>query len=262
MAPKSQQLEELPSLKDLASSDARLRRLAFQQIFAHISDRTTPLTYAQCLQLWRGFFVALYMHDSKSMVSVQNLTITLADQFAVIARRDAERQDERKADDGASQLGIFSEAFWETMAREWSGIDVHRMNKILLLIRLVTREIFKICLPLAGDGNEQGRPSSIRDTDEQCAIFERWPLSLRERKVPDGLRYHVLDIWLDELEKAGGQTNVELHEEYESIEQKFMEPVEKLAKGGLTKPMRTRAKETLAAAEAMFDYGDSEPDET
>jgi ribosomal RNA-processing protein 1 len=261
MATKPQHTEELPSLKDLASSDSRLRRLAFQQIFTNISSRTTPLTYAQCLQLWRGLFVALYMHDSKSMISVQNLTTSLADQFAVIAGRDAE--EGTSTDGGPSQLGVFSEAFWETMAREWSGIDVHRMNKILLLIRLVTRSLFKICLPLAEDEDGTGgRPASIRDTDEQCAIMERWPLSLRERKVPDGLRYHVLDIWVEELEVAGGQTNVELHEKYKSIEQKFMEPVKKLAKGGLTKPVRTRAKETLAAAEEMFDYGDSEVDET
>jgi len=99
--------EAVPSLKALASSDARLRRLALQEIFANLSERSTPLTHAQCLQLWRGFFVALYMHDSKSMVSVQNLTANLADQFRVIAGKHAESV----TDGGASQLEVFSEAF-------------------------------------------------------------------------------------------------------------------------------------------------------
>jgi ribosomal RNA-processing protein 1 len=252
MATKAPQTDELPSLKDLASSDARLRRLAFQQISTHISERSTPLTYAQCLQLWRGFFVALYMHDSKSMISVQNFTASLADQFTVFAGKDAENECEVRV----SQLGMFSEAFWETMAREWSGIDVHRMNKILLLIRLVLRNIFMICVPSAEDGNE--RSSSIRNTDEQSLILERWPLSPRERKVPDGLRYHVLDIWVEELEKARCNANSELHDELKTIEQKLMEPVEKLAKDGLTKPVRMRAKDTLAAAKEMFDSGEAE----
>jgi ribosomal RNA-processing protein 1 len=248
------QSSEIPPLKDLASSDARLRRLAFQQIYAHIAECSTPLTPTQCLQLWRGFFVALYMHDSKSMISVQNLITSLADQFTVIAGKDAEGKDE-----GPSQLAVFSEAFWETMAREWSGIDIHRMNKILLLIRMVTRAIFRICMPSAEV--EPNRPASIQDTDEQIAIFEKWPLSPRERKVPDGLRYHVLDIWVDELEEAGGQANMFIHKEMAGIRDKFLEPVAKLAKDGLTKPVRTRAKETLASAKEMFDDGSSSEDD-
>lgn len=246
---------EIPSLKDLASSDPRLRRLAFQQIYAHIVGRPTPLTHTHCLQLWRGFFVALYMHDSKSMISVQNLITSLADQFTVIAGKDVEAKGE-----GPSQLAVFSNAFWETMAREWSGIDVHRMNKVLLLVRVVTRAIFKICMPSAKV--EPNRPASVIYTDEQIAIFEKWPLSPRERRVPDGLRYHVLDIWVDELEEAGGQANMFIHKEMAGIRDQFLEPVEKLAKDGLTKPVRTRAKETLADAKHMFDDGHSEDNGT
>ena len=192
------------------------------------------------------------MHDSKSMISVQNFTTSLADQFTVFAEKDAENESEV----GASQLGMFSEAFWETMAREWSGIDVHRMNKILLLIRLVLRSIFMICMPSAKEKNE--RSSSMSDTKEQSLILERWPLSPRERKGPDGLRYHVLDIWVEELEKARSSANGELHDELKSIEQKFMEPVEKLAKDGLTKPVRMRAKDTLASAKEMFESDEAE----
>ena len=183
------------------------------------------------------------------MISVQNLITSLANQFAVIASKDVDGEP--------SQLTVFSEAFWETMAREWSGIDVHRMNKILLLIRMATRSVFRICMPSAEEGNEHS--SLPTTTGEQCAIFEKGPLSPRERKVPDGLRYHVLDIWVDELEKASGQANDELKGEMSVIAKRFLEPVEKLAKDGLTKPVRTKAKETLAQAKEMFD---SEVDET
>ena len=188
------------------------------------------------------------MHDSKSMISVQNLITNLADQFTVIARKDAE-----SADAEPNQLAVFSEAFWETMAREWSGIDVHRMNKILLLIRMATRSIFRICMSSAEEGNEHG--SSQTTTGEQCAIFEKWPLSPRERKVPDGLRYHMLDLWVDELENARDEVNVEADEEVLGVTRKLLQPVEKLAKDGLTKPVRTRAKETLLQAKETFAFG-------
>lgn len=190
--------------------------------------------------------MALYMHDSKSMVSVQNLTASLADQFTVIAGKHAESV----TDGGVSQLGVFSEAFWETMAREWSGIDVHRMNKILLLIRMATRNLFKICVPQFESG-----AIGKKEINEQCSVFEKWPLSPRERKVPDGLRYHVLDIWVDELGHARSQANEDQDNEMKITMKIMMEPVERLAKDGLTKPVRTRAKETLVTAKQTFGLG-------
>lgn len=60
----------------------------------------------------------------------------------------------------------------------------------------------------------------------------------RGMKVPDGLRYHVLDVWLDGL--AGVAET--MHEE---LVREVMKPVQKLAEDGKTKVLRTRAKGVL-----------------
>ena len=56
---------------------------------------------------------------------------------------DGPRTQQRLANDLASLVNnmqeehafLFLECFWETMAREWDGIDALRMDKFLLLVR-------------------------------------------------------------------------------------------------------------------------------
>ena len=59
-------------------------------------------------------------------------------------------------------------------------------------------------------------------------------LSAGDGKVPDGVRYHVLDVWVDGLLETDGWDGVGV-----------MRPVEKLATKGRTKVVRERAREVL-----------------
>ena len=127
------------------------------------------------------------MHDSRDAISVQNLTSALAQQFRAIAEHV----------DG-NELLTFTLAFWETMAREYTNVDALRMDKLLLLMRLSVREHFRLILDEAS--NMMRDHSDTRIRDELMTAFEKLPLSVRERKVPDGIRYHVLDLWVEELD--------------------------------------------------------------
>jgi ribosomal RNA-processing protein 1 len=228
------------------SIDPALRRRALATISTHLTTRTMPLTLTQALQLQKGFFFALYMHDSKSPISVQNLIATLANLTVSTAT---------PASPAAVALPL-TEAFWTTMAREWTSIDAHRMDKYLLFVRFIVRRVLA--------GMVQGATNK-EDTEEevqkrQIALLEDFPLSPRERKVPDGLRYHVLDIYVDELERAialgedGGneeekeeeQGEEEISEETRTQVERLLVPVETVAKEGLSKGVRVRAKEVLA----------------
>ena len=60
------------------------------------------------------------------------------------------------------------------------------------------------------------------------------PLSPGDGKVADGIRYHVLDVWVD------GLLGVEGWEE-----EVVMRPIEKLKREGRTKVVRERAEEVL-----------------
>ncbi|KAL2835905.1 nucleolar protein,Nop52-domain-containing protein [Aspergillus pseudoustus] len=70
---------------------------------------------------------------------------------------------------------------------------------------------------------------------------------------PDGLRYHLLDIWIDELEKV-----LEFNEQGKPVGEvpidMLLEPVETLRKEGLHKPVRARAAETLGD-ERLVQWG-------
>jgi ribosomal RNA-processing protein 1 len=224
----------MPLTTTLNLTDPTLRRGALTTITTHLTTRTLPLTPTQALQLQKGFFFALYMHDSKSPISVQNLIATLADLTV-------------SAPSPAVAVPLI-EAFWSTMAREWTSIDAHRMDKYLLFVRTVVRRVFAGIAENASGGKEGKDVAS----EEQMALMEKFPLSPRERKVPDGLRYHVLDVYVDELERAVGQEDdegedeEEISEETRKVAERLLAPVEKMAKEGLSKGVRVRAKEVLA----------------
>lgn len=130
------------------------------------------------------------------------------------------------------------------MCREWSGIDQWRMNKYLLLIRFVVRETFTILSSHASDTSGDAR---LTENDmasvlaSQLRILRSWPLSLRERKVPDGLRLHVLDIWLEELDEI----------DTAELKSQLMQPIRNLAKDAMSKSVRMKAKDVVNA----FDDG-------
>lgn len=116
------------------------------------------------------------------------------------------------------------------MCQQWDRIDVLRLDKYLLLVRR-----------FVGAGMRWAVKEKVIDEwvksvqDEGLA-----PLEVKEKKVPTGLRLHVLDVWVDEIEK------LELVEDEEKVREMLLGPVETLAKDGFMKAWRNRAKETLA----------------
>lgn len=61
-----------------------------------------------------------------------------------------------------------------------------------------------------------------------------------ERKVPDGMRYHVLDVWVEELREVVGG------EDEGGWGQRMMGGVRVLQKQGLGKVLRKRAGDCVA----------------
>lgn len=241
---------ELPTVKGLDSSEPSIRRKALQTILAFLSERetSTPLTSTQCLQLWRGFFVVTYMHDSKNAVSVQNLLKDLAGTFTTTA-----------AQNDPETFRAYHIAFHETLIREWAGIDSHRMNKYLLLARFVLKNLFLICIGRSteGEGVDQGEASN--EVSGQAANISKQilevlqttgPLNPSDRKIPDGLRLHFLDIWNDEFfaaidtaQLSTKETSKDLQDIVASIKQ-LLENISK-SDSGAQRHIRLKAKETI-----------------
>jgi len=219
------------------------------------------------------------MHDSKNALSVQNLLREIAGTFATIARKDDElaaasdHDSEHQLD---QWLEPYHTAFHETITREWASIDSHRMNKYLLLVRFVMQQLFRICFKPQQNVNQgqikaskktvsRKRASTVdaevsksrKATSILTTLRTVGPLNPKDPKIPNGLRLHILDIWVDEL--FGTLSALEAESEAvvddddggrstESTIALFREPLVAIAEShsGAQKNIRERAKEAIA----------------
>ena len=73
-------------------------------------------------------------------------------------------------------------------------------------------------------------------------VLREWPFS-REEKVPLGLRLHVVDVWVDELERAGALESEDVG--IKGLVVDMGEVVRGVTTGVPSKPLREKAKESL-----------------
>lgn len=128
----------------------------------------------------------------------------------------------------------FIRAFWLTMAREWTNIDVLRMEKFLLLTRRYVGAMLAACKESAW---------SNKVVEGMMELLEEVPMEATNNRLPNGMRYHVIDIYVDELERVGA---LEEEEEEKGIDlEKLLGPLRRLGKESPTKGVRTKCKEAL-----------------
>jgi ribosomal RNA-processing protein 1 len=128
----------------------------------------------------------------------------------------------------------FIRAFWLTMAREWSHIEALRLDKYLYLIRQYLNASFKFL------SRQKWKQATLEEWNE---IMEETPLNVSDMKIPNGLRYHVLDIWVDELEKVGAK-KWEAEPGGGTLET-LMKPIDIMMEEGKLKVLRDAARECL-----------------
>jgi ribosomal RNA-processing protein 1 len=129
----------------------------------------------------------------------------------------------------------FIRAFFLTMSSEWSRIEALRLDKYLYLIRQYLNASFTFL------SRNKWKKSLL---EQWNTVVEEIPLERQNMRIPNGLRYHVMDIWVDEMEKVEGEA-WEKEDRRETLETLVL-PVEKMAKDGKLKPLRNAAKECLA----------------
>ncbi|KAI5798862.1 hypothetical protein EDC01DRAFT_21267 [Geopyxis carbonaria] len=206
-----------PFLKNLAANDRPTRDAAVASLRTFLtSKRTTNFSKLDFLKIWKGLFYTMWMSDRPR--PQQALASDLAELLLVIQ-------------DDVTAL-LWWRSFWETMAREWSGIDVLRLDKFLLLLRRAVNSGMRMCRREKWD---------LKTVVGIVEVVEQVPVHPTEKKFPNGIRFHMADIWIDELEKvipedAGpGDVPIEL----------LMRPFENMAKEGAQKLWRNKAKEML-----------------
>lgn len=142
----------------------------------------------------------------------------------------------------------FTRAFWSTHAILYPTLDGHRLDKFLLVMRsYVGAGMEYLCVQ---GWKEKSMTAWLEAMQEEGV----GPLSVGMGKegvegevvvVGDGVRYHALDVWVDELCKVQGSEEGKGRIPREVLE-RLMEPVRTIAEKGRTKTVRRRAKEVLA----------------
>ncbi|NWI73346.1 RRP1B protein, partial [Dryoscopus gambensis] len=133
----------------------------------------------ELLKIWKGLFYCMWMQD-KPLLQVSKIT-HCARHVGVFP---------------CSLAGhLFIQTFWQTMNREWNGIDNLRLDKYYMLMRLILRQSFEVLK---------------RNEWDEGLVEPLLQLLMKEVMDPDsnsptGIKFHFIDIYLDELAKVGAK---------------------------------------------------------
>ncbi|XP_010189361.1 PREDICTED: ribosomal RNA processing protein 1 homolog B-like [Mesitornis unicolor] len=90
---------------------------------------------------------------------------------------------------------LFIQTFWQTMNREWNGIDNLRLDKYYMLMRMILRQSFEVLKRNEWD-------ESLIELFLQLLMKE---VMDPDSNAPTGIKLHFIDIYLDELAKVGAK---------------------------------------------------------
>lgn len=162
-------------VKKLASNDRATREHAVTLLQRFLGHKKS-MSLGELAKLWKGLYYAMWFSDRPRPQQ------RLADQLGGLFLE-------------AVPTGVFVEfveAFWTVMAHEWAGIDQWRMDKFYMLLRRVVRHCFLRLQKEEWDGEL---------VDKYIGVLSRGPLS-GDLKVAMAIPYHVMDVWMDELERV------------------------------------------------------------
>ncbi|XP_053420985.1 ribosomal RNA processing protein 1 homolog B isoform X2 [Nycticebus coucang] len=231
MAP-AMQPAEIQFAQRLASNEKGIRDRAVKKLRQYISVKTQRETggfsQEELLKIWKGLFHCMWVQDEPLLQ--EELANTIAQLVHVVNNSEAQH--------------LFIQTFWQTMNREWKGIDRLRLDKYYMLIRLVLRQSFEV---LKRDGWEESRIKLFLDVLMKEILCP-------ESQSPNAVRFHFIDIYLDELSKVGGK------ELLADQNLKFIDPFCKIA----AKTKDQTLVQTIARGvfEAIVDQSPFLPEET
>ncbi|XP_051464594.1 ribosomal RNA processing protein 1 homolog B isoform X2 [Apus apus] len=183
MAPAALQPPEIQFAQRLAANEKRIRDRAVKKLRGYISVRTQRpaggFSQDELLKIWKGLFYCMWMQDKPLLQ--EELAGNISQLIHVIQNTEARH--------------LFIQTFWQTMNREWNGIDNLRLDKYYMLMRMILRQSFEVLKRNEWD-------ESLTEVFLQLLMKEVMdPVS----NSPTGIKLHFIDIYLDELAKVGAK---------------------------------------------------------
>ncbi|KAF9549584.1 hypothetical protein EC957_003536 [Mortierella hygrophila] len=164
-----------PFGKKLAANDKKTRDKAVKALGRWISNKK-DFTHIELMKLWKGLFYCVWMSDKP--IIQQQLSETLSSLILRVPRES---------------VMAFIATFWETICAEWHGIDRLRLDKFYFLLRRFLSYSFRMLKENAWD---------LETIEEFTTVMTNGPLNASNKQVPDGIRFHLIEIYLEELEKV------------------------------------------------------------
>ena len=195
--------------------DRKLRTSSLETLETFLSSRKS-LTFSESQRLWKGLYYALWMTDRP--LPQQALANELAHLLFTLR---------------PSSAISWLQGFWSVMSMQWTDIDVLRMEKFLLLVR----RVFAAQLRWVKERKYKGSEVEALETN----VLKEWCFAEDGdlRRVHVGIRLHILDLWVDELERGGLLED----EAAQNFVKRMGEMVDRL-KSCVVKPVRARANES------------------
>ncbi|NWI45827.1 RRP1B protein, partial [Picathartes gymnocephalus] len=133
----------------------------------------------ELLKIWKGLFYCMWMQDKPLLQ--EELAANISQLIHMFQNTEARH--------------LFIQTFWQTMNREWNGIDNLRLDKYYMLMRLILRQSFEVLK---------------RNEWDEGLVEPLLQLLMKEVMDPDsnspmGIKFHFIDIYLDELAKVGAK---------------------------------------------------------
>eukprot|EP00441_Pelagodinium_beii_P045319 CAMPEP_0197626124 /NCGR_PEP_ID=MMETSP1338-20131121/5239_1 /TAXON_ID=43686 ORGANISM="Pelagodinium beii, Strain RCC1491" /NCGR_SAMPLE_ID=MMETSP1338 /ASSEMBLY_ACC=CAM_ASM_000754 /LENGTH=420 /DNA_ID=CAMNT_0043196643 /DNA_START=48 /DNA_END=1307 /DNA_ORIENTATION=+ len=111
--------------KRLAHTDKVVRDRGFKTLKKWLQSHA-ELERLEFMKLWKGLYFGMWMADKRPVQ--QELAVNVA-----LLLNDIPRE----------KRNLWIDTFWETMRDAWEKLDVHRINKYMLFLRIVLAESFK-----------------------------------------------------------------------------------------------------------------------
>ncbi|XP_074760578.1 ribosomal RNA processing protein 1 homolog B isoform X1 [Athene noctua] len=183
MAPVAVQPPEIQFAQRLAANEKRIRDRAVKKLRGYISIRTQRpaggFSQEELLKIWKGLFYCMWMQDKPLLQ--EELAGNISQLIHVIQNTEARH--------------LFIQTFWQTMNREWNGIDNLRLDKYYMLMRMILRQSFEVLKRNEWD-------ESLIELFLQLLMKE---ILDPDSNAPTGIKLHFIDIYLDELAKVGAK---------------------------------------------------------
>lgn len=184
-------METSAFVKQLASNSRTVREEALESLKKYLTTKqfkdSKQLSFDK---LWKGLYYAMWFSDRPR--PQQRLATNLGELFVLYFDKADNQAGSGELTKNDKAFLKFSKAFWRVMCMEWYNIDHHRLDKYLLLVRRVLAH--------------QLRYLQLREWSEEVvsayihSVLRKLPLS-GDKKVYNGIPFHVIDILLDEWEK-------------------------------------------------------------